>query len=202
LELALNAKGIDWELQPGEGAFYGPKVDFSLRDSIGRVWQCGTIQVDFSMPSRLGAYYIAEDGSRQVPVMLHRALLGSLERFIGILIEEYAGKFPPWLAPVQAVVMSITDQHREYASGVTKSLQNQGFRARSDLRNEKIGLKIREHTLQRVPYMLICGEREMRNAAVAVRTRGGKDLGAMTLEDFAARLRADIVRRGRHQEEE
>ncbi|MGC1955712.1 MAG: threonine--tRNA ligase [Gammaproteobacteria bacterium] len=202
LEMALNAKGVDWELQPGEGAFYGPKVDFSLRDCIGRVWQCGTIQVDFSMPGRLGAQYVSEDGSRQVPVMLHRAILGSVERFIGILIEEYAGKFPPWLAPVQAVVMNITDRHGEYASSVTKSLQNQGFRVRSDLRNEKIGLKIREHTLQRVPYMLVCGDREMENAAVAVRTRGGKDLGGMALERFAERLRADIARRGRHQKEE
>lgn len=201
LERALNAKRIDWDLQPGEGAFYGPKVDFSLRDSIGRVWQCGTIQVDFSMPGRLGAQYVSEDGSRQIPVMLHRAILGSVERFIGILIEEYAGKFPPWLAPVQAVVMNITDRHREYASSVTKSLQNQGFRVRSDLRNEKIGLKIREHTLQRVPYMLICGDREMENAAVAVRTRGGKDLGGMALAGFAERLRVDIARRGRHQKE-
>ncbi len=202
LELALNAKGIEWELQPGEGAFYGPKVDFSLRDCIGRLWQCGTIQVDFSMPGRLGAHYVAEDGSRQVPVMLHRAILGSLERFIGILIEEYAGKFPPWLAPVQTVVLSITDSHREYASSVTKSLQNQGFRVRSDLRNEKIGLKIREHTLQGVPYMLICGSREMENASVAVRTRAGKDLGGMTVEGFAERLRTDIGRRARHQQEE
>ena len=202
LELALTAKGIDWALQPGEGAFYGPKVDFSLRDCLGRLWQCGTIQVDFSMPARLGAQYVAEDGSRQVPVMLHRAILGSLERFIGILIEEYAGKFPPWLAPVQAVVMSITDRHRGYASSVAKSLQNQGFRVRSDLRNEKIGLKIREHTLQRVPYMLICGDREMENASVAVRTRGGKDLGGMALDGFAERLRTDIARRGRHQQEE
>ncbi len=201
LERALNAKRIDWDLQPGEGAFYGPKVDFSLRDSIGRVWQCGTIQVDFSMPGRLGAQYVSEDGSRQIPVMLHRAILGSVERFIGILIEEYAGKFPPWLAPVQAVVMNITDRHREYASSVTKSLQNQGLRVRSDLRNEKIGLKIREHTLQRVPYMLICGDREMENAAVAVRTRGGKDLGGMALAGFAERLRVDIARRGRHQKE-
>lgn len=202
LELALNAKGVTWELQPGEGAFYGPKVDFSLRDSLGRVWQCGTIQVDFSMPGRLGAHYVAEDGSRQVPVMLHRALLGSLERFIGILIEEYAGKFPPWLAPVQAVVLNITDQHGEYASLLTKALQNQGLRVRSDLRNEKIGLKIREHTLQRVPYMLICGTREMENATVAVRTRGGKDLGGMTVADFAERLGADIAHRGRGYKEE
>ena len=202
LELALDVKGIDWQRQPGEGAFYGPKVDFSLKDSIGRIWQCGTIQVDFSMPGRLGAQYVAEDGSKRVPVMLHRAILGSMERFIGILIEEYAGKFPPWLAPLQAVVMGITDRQAGYASSVTKSLQNQGFRVRSDLRNEKIGLKIREHTLQRVPYMLVCGDREMENGTVAVRTRSGKNLGGMELEHFAERLKADIAKRGRDRVEE
>lgn len=194
---ALDRKGLEWELDPGEGAFYGPKVDFFLRDSLERVWQCGTIQVDFSMPGRLGAEYVAEDGSRRVPVMLHRAVLGSLERFIGILIEEYAGRFPAWLAPIQAVTLNITDQQGEYAESVAKSLQNQGFRVQSDLRNEKIGLKIREHTLQRVPYLLIVGGREMDNGTVAVRTRGGEDLGAMSLEDFTARLHADIAGRGR-----
>ena len=196
LELALNSKGLEFEVDPGEGAFYGPKVDFFLTDCIGRVWQCGTIQVDFSMPGRLGAEYVAEDGSRQVPVMLHRAILGSIERFMGILIEEYEGKFPAWLAPVQAVVMNITDGQAAYAEGVMKSLRNQGFRVISDLRNEKIGLKIREHTLQRVPYLLITGGREVENGTVAVRTRAGEDLGAMTLEAFAGKLNEEIASRG------
>jgi len=193
---ALDRKGLEWSVDAGEGAFYGPKVDFFLRDSIGRVWQCGTIQVDFSMPGRLGAEYVAEDGSRQVPVMLHRAILGSLERFIGILIEEYEGRFPVWLAPHQAVVLNITDAQDEYARGCVKSLKNQGFRVRSDLRNEKIGLKIREHTLQRVPYLLIVGDREVENRTVAVRTRTGEDLGAMSLKALAERLESDIARRG------
>ena len=197
LELALNNKGLDWTLQPGEGAFYGPKVDFSLRDSIGRVWQCGTIQVDFSMPGRLSAQYVASDGSRRVPVMLHRAILGSLERFIGILIEEHAGRFPVWLAPVQAVVLSITDKQAEYAEGIAKALENQGLRVRSDLRNEKIGLKIREHTLQRVPYLLVVGGREVESHTVAVRTRGGEDLGGLSVEAFAQRLTAEVASRGR-----
>jgi threonyl-tRNA synthetase len=162
LELALNNKGLKWDLQPGEGAFYGPKIEFSLKDCIGRVWQCGTIQVDFSMPGRLGATYIAEDGSRQVPVMLHRAILGSLERFIGILIEQHAGTFPVWLAPVQAVFMTITDRHAEYASELALNLEKQGFRVKIDLRNEKIGFKIREHSMQRVPYLLVIGDKEMK----------------------------------------
>ena len=196
LELALNNKGLEFERDPGEGAFYGPKVDFFLTDSIGRVWQCGTIQVDFSMPGRLGAEYVAEDGSRQVPVMLHRAILGSVERFMGILIEEYEGKFPAWLAPVQAVTMSITDDQAAYAKKVAKSLRNQGFRTIPDLRNEKIGLKIREHTLQRVPYLLITGGRELENGTVAVRTRAGEDLGAMTLDAFAGKLSDEIASRG------
>jgi threonyl-tRNA synthetase len=196
LELALNSKGLEFKVDPGEGAFYGPKVDFFLTDCIGRVWQCGTIQVDFSMPGRLGAEYVAEDGSRQVPVMLHRAILGSIERFMGILIEEYEGKFPAWLAAVQAVVMNITDGQAAYAEGVMKSLRNQGFRVISDLRNEKIGLKIREHTLQRVPYLLITGGREVENGTVAVRTRAGEDLGAMTLEAFAGKLNEEIASRG------
>jgi len=196
LELALNNKSLEFELDPGEGAFYGPKVDFFLTDSIGRVWQCGTIQVDFSMPGRLGAEYVAEDGSRQVPVMLHRAILGSIERFMGILIEEYEGKFPAWLAPAQAGVMSITDAQAAYAEGVTKILRNQSFRAISDLRNEKIGLKIREHTLQRVPYLLITGGRELENSTVAVRTRAGEDLGAMTLDAFAGKLNDEIASHG------
>ena len=196
LEKALNDKNLDWDLQPGEGAFYGPKIEFSLKDCLGRVWQCGTIQVDFSMPGRLDAHYIAEDGSKQVPVMLHRAILGSLERFIGILIEEYAGVFPVWLAPVQTVVMPITDKHAEYVQEVEKGLRNQGFRAISDLRNEKIGFKIREHTLQKIPYQLIVGDKEVENHTVAVRTRSGKDLGSMSLDRFIEGLSGEIASRG------
>jgi len=196
LETALNAKGLDWELQPGEGAFYGPKIEFSLRDCLERVWQLGTIQVDFSMPGRLGAEYVAEDGSRQTPVMLHRAILGSLERFIGILIEHHAGAFPAWLAPVQAVVANITDRQADYVRRVQEVMQNQGFRVKSDLRNEKIGFKIREHTLQRVPYLLIVGDREVESGSVAVRTRSGEDLGSMSLEEFSDRLSTEIAGRG------
>jgi len=196
LEQALNGKKLPWDLQPGEGAFYGPKIEFSLRDSIGRLWQCGTIQVDFSMPGRLGAHYIAEDGSKQVPVMLHRAVFGSMERFIGILIEEHAGAFPAWLAPVQAVVLTITDQQADAARHIEETLKKQGFRVESDLRNEKIGFKIREHTLQRIPYMLVIGKREAQDSTVAVRTRKGEDLGVMTLEAFGARLATDIAGRG------
>jgi threonyl-tRNA synthetase len=198
LEKALNAKGLDWALQPGEGAFYGPKIEFSLRDCLGRVWQCGTIQVDFSMPGRLDATYVAEDGTKHVPVMLHRAILGSLERFIGILIEHHAGAFPTWLAPWQVVVMCITDRQHEYAQKVEKSLRNQGFRVKSDLRNEKIGFKIREHTLQKVPYLLVIGDREMETNTVAVRTRSGKDLGSMELSTFVQGLTEEIASRGRH----
>ena len=197
LARALDAKALAWREQPGEGAFYGPKVDFSLRDCIGRVWQCGTIQVDFSMPERLGAEYVAEDNSRRTPVMLHRAVLGSLHRFIGILIEEFAGQFPPWLAPVQAMALCITERQAEYTAEVVNSLENQGFRARADLRNEKIGLKIRDHTLQRVPYLLVIGDREVESRTVAVRTRGGEDLGSMALDAFTGRLSADIASRGR-----
>jgi threonyl-tRNA synthetase len=197
LERALNAKGLAWDLQPGEGAFYGPKIEFSLRDCLGRVWQCGTIQVDFSMPGRLDAHYIAEDGSKQVPVMLHRAILGSMERFIGILIEHHAGAFPLWLAPIQAVVMNITDNQADFVREIEKTLQEQGIRIKSDLRNEKIGFKIREHTLHRIPYMLVIGDREVENRTVAVRTRGGEDLGSMPLEAFAERLTAEIASRGR-----
>ena len=197
LAVALDGKGLEWKLQPGEGAFYGPKIEFSLRASIGRVWQCGTIQVDFSMPDRLGAEYVAEDGSRKVPVMLHRAILGSMERFIGILIEEHAGKLPAWLAPVQAVALNITDGQADYAQEVVKVLRKQGFRAECDLRNEKIGLKIREHTLQRVPYLLVLGGRELENRTVAVRTRNGADLGAMPLEAFAEKLREEVASHGR-----
>ena len=197
LETALNAKDLDWELQPGEGAFYGPKIEFSLKDCIGRVWQCGTIQVDFSMPGRLDAKYIADDGSKQVPVMIHRAIFGSLERFIGILIEEYAGFFPTWLAPRQVVVMGISEHQADYAKKITKELQNKGFRADIDLRNEKIGFKIREHTLRRVPYLVVVGDREAQDNAVAVRTRKGEDLGVMTLDKFAQTLQKDVASRGR-----
>ncbi len=193
LEDALEARGLDWELQPGEGAFYGPKIEFSLRDCLNRVWQLGTIQLDFSMPERLGASYIAEDNSRQVPVMLHRAILGSIERFIGILIEHYAGAFPLWLAPVQAVVLNITDRQADYCGEVAKSLQDKGLRVDLDLRNEKIGFKIREHTLQRTPYLLVVGDREMENGSVAVRTRGGDDLGSMPLDQLIARLESEVA---------
>ena len=197
LELALNNKGLEWELQPGEGAFYGPKIDFSLKDCIGRVWQCGTIQVDFSMPGRLGASYISEDSSRQVPVMLHRAIVGSMERFIGILIENYAGAYPVWLAPIQAVVISITENQSEYAKKVSEILKNQRFRVEVDLRNETIGLKIRDHAMQRVPYQIILGAREQDENTVAVRTRDGEDLGAMTLDSLIQRLKEDIACLGR-----
>ncbi|HRD50734.1 MAG TPA: threonine--tRNA ligase [Candidatus Contendobacter sp.] len=197
LELALNRTGLPWRLKPGEGAFYGPKIEFVLRDCLDRLWQCGTIQVDFSMPGRLDAHYIAEDGGKRVPVMLHRAILGSLERFIGILIEHHAGALPVWLAPVQAVVLDITDHQADYAAGIEKSLMQQGFRVAADLRNEKIGFKIREHTLQRVPYLLVVGDREMATETVAVRTRAGKDLGSMSLAAVADLLHTDIVRRGR-----
>ncbi|NNF66561.1 MAG: threonine--tRNA ligase [Gammaproteobacteria bacterium] len=197
LEQALGEMGLDYHVEAGEGAFYGPKIDFSMRDSIGRTWQLGTVQLDFSMPERLGASYVAEDSSRKVPVMLHRAILGSLERFIGVLIEHFAGSLPPWLAPVQAVVINITDRQAEYAGEIAESLKKQGFRVDCDLRNEKIGFKIREHSIQRVPYLLVIGDREMTENEVAVRTRSGADLGAMSLEDFADRLRADCARRGR-----
>ena len=197
LEKALNDKGLVWDLQPGEGAFYGPKIEFSLKDCLGRVWQCGTIQVDFNTPGRLGAEYVAEDSSKKVPVMLHRAILGSLERFIGILIEQYAGLFPPWLAPTQAVLLTITDKQADYARSLEKVMKEKGFRVKADLRNEKISFKIREHTLQRVPYLLVLGDREMNEQTMAVRTRSGKDLGSMTVDAFLECLAADIARRGR-----
>jgi len=193
LELALNNKNLAWDLQPGEGAFYGPKIEFSLKDCIGRVWQCGTIQVDFSMPGRLGATYIAEDGSKQVPVMLHRAILGSLERFTGILIEQYAGTFPLWLAPVQLVLLTIADRHAEYAANIAKDLEKQGIRVKLDLRNEKIGFKIREHSMQRVPYLVILGDKELEDQMVTVRTQKGDDLGSLSIEDFANRLKESIA---------
>ena len=196
LEAALESSGMEWRLNPGDGAFYGPKIDFSLKDTIGRIWQCGTLQLDFNMPERLGATYIAEDSSRQTPVMLHRAILGSLERFIGILIENHGGKFPAWLAPVQAVVMNITDRQAEFCEQVAESLENKGFRVDLDLRNEKIGYKIRQHTLARVPYLLVVGDREVEDGAVAVRTREGEDLGSMSPEAFAERLAEEVSRRG------
>ncbi len=196
LEQALNTKGLQWDLQPGEGAFYGPKIEFSLKDSLGRVWQCGTIQVDFSMPGRLGASYIAENGTKQVPVMLHRAILGSLERFIGILIEEHAGALPTWLAPVQAVILTITDEQQDAARKIEKTLRRHGWRVESDLRNEKIGFKIREHTLQRIPYMLVIGKKEALEGTLAVRTRKGEDLGGMTSEAFHVMLTRETASRG------
>ena len=194
---ALNAQKLPWEELPGEGAFYGPKIEFSLKDCIGRVWQLGTMQVDFSMPGRLDAQYVAEDGSRQVPVMLHRAILGSFERFIGILIEHYEGVFPTWLSPTQAVVLNITGKQSEYASFVEDSLKNKGFRVISDLRNEKIGFKIREHTIQKIPYLLVVGDKEVESQTVAVRARRGEDLGSMDLDAFTAHLADDVARRGR-----
>lgn len=194
---ALDARGFDWEYQPGEGAFYGPKIEFSLKDCIGRVWQCGTMQVDFSMPGRLDAQFVAEDGSRQVPVMLHRAILGSFERFIGVLIEHYAGEFPPWLAPTQAVVMNITDSQADYCHDVVKSLKEKGFRVESDLRNEKVGFKIREHTIQKVPYLLVVGDREIENGEVAVRARNGDDLGSMSIDAFSELLTKNVEKKGR-----
>ena len=196
LQLALENKGLKFKLQAGEGAFYGPKIEFTLRDSIGRTWQCGTIQVDFSMPGRLDASYVAEDGSRQVPVMIHRAILGSLERFLGILIEHHAGNLPLWLAPIQAVVLNITDKQAPTVQEVQKRLVNEGFRAILDLRNEKIGYKIREHTIQRVPYLLIVGDREVETHTVAVRTRQGDDLGTMTLDSLVGLFAQEIASGG------
>ncbi len=196
LEHALDAKGLDWKFQPGEGAFYGPKIEFVLKDCLGRQWQCGTMQVDFSMPGRLDAQYVAEDDTRKVPVMLHRAILGSVERFIGILIEEHEGRFPLWLAPVQAVIMNITDKQADFATKVQKMLAEQGFKVELDLRNEKIGFKIREHTIQRVPYMLVIGDKELENNTVAVRTRSGEDLGSMSIDDLINRFSDEIARRG------
>ncbi len=194
---ALDAKDLPWQELPGEGAFYGPKIEFSLKDCIGRVWQMGTIQVDFSMPGRLDAEYVAEDGSRQTPVMLHRAILGSFERFIGILIEQHEGAFPFWLAPQQAIVINITDSQAEYAILVTQTMQNKGFRVNSDLRNEKIGFKIRGHSMQRVPYLLVVGDKEIENGTVAVRTRDGEDLGSMTIEEVISLFERDTEKRSR-----
>ena len=192
LKTALESDGIDYQLQPGEGAFYGPKIEFTLKDAIGRLWQCGTVQVDFSMPARLGAEYVAEDSSRRVPVMIHRAILGSLERFIGILIENHSGALPTWLAPVQAVVMGITDAQADYVSDVAKSLSDQAFRVNCDLRNEKVGYKIREHTLMKVPFLLVAGEREKESGSISVRRRTGEDLGVMPLAALVDLLRREL----------
>ncbi len=197
LQAASKAAGIEYSLNQGEGAFYGPKLEFVLRDAIGRDWQCGTLQVDLNMPERLGAYYIDEHSAKRTPVMLHRAIFGSLERFFAILLEHHAGKLPAWLSPVQAVVLSITERQDAYVRGVTESLKNQGFRVECDLRNEKVGFKIREHTLKRVPYLLVAGDKEVAANLLAVRTRSGKDLGTMVPETFAERLRVELESRGR-----
>lgn len=199
---ALDDAGLEWQLQPGEGAFYGPKIEFTLHDCIGRAWQCGTLQLDFNLPQRLDASYIAEDNSRQFPVMLHRAILGSFERFIGMLLENYAGILPAWLSPVQVCVINITDKQADSVKEVEKSLKLKGFRAITDLRNEKVGYKIRERTLQRIPYLLVVGDREAENGTVAVRSRKGEDLGVMTPEAFMDLLAADIARKGRVVEKE
>ncbi|PRM08738.1 Threonine--tRNA ligase [Haemophilus influenzae] len=192
LAAALAHNGLEYEIQEGEGAFYGPKIEFALRDCLGREWQCGTVQLDFALPGRLDATYVAEDNSRKTPVMIHRAILGSIERFIGIITEEYAGFFPAWLAPTQAVVMNITDSQADYVQKVAKQLSDVGLRVKTDLRNEKVGFKIREHTLRRVPYMLVCGDKEIAEGKVAVRTRKGADLGTFTVEEFAEILKNQV----------
>jgi threonyl-tRNA synthetase len=196
LKAALDAKGLNWDLNPGEGAFYGPKIEFSLKDSIGRVWQCGTLQLDFELPGRLGAEYIAEDNSRRLPVMLHRAILGSMERFIGILIEHYAGAMPLWLSPEQVVVLNISEHQADFAGQIARKLDEAGFRVFADLRNEKITYKIREHSLQKLPYQLVVGDKEVAANAVAVRTRSGSDLGQMPLGEFIERLKSELPQSG------
>ncbi len=197
LRQGAAAAGIETTLNPGEGAFYGPKLEFVLRDAIGRDWQCGTLQVDFNLPVRLGAAYIGEDSQKHTPVMLHRAMFGSLERFIGILIEHHAGKLPTWLAPVQAVVMGITERQEKYCLEVAENLRNQRLRVETDLRNEKVGFKIREHTIKRVPFLLVAGDREVEGRTLAVRTRGGKDLGSLGLAELTALLCDEVASRGR-----
>lgn len=196
LRAALEDKSVDWELNVGEGAFYGPKIEFSLKDCLGRVWQCGTVQIDFNMPGRLGAEYVSADGDRRVPVLVHRAILGSLERFIGILIEHYAGAFPLWLAPVQLVILDITDAQADYATVVWQRLRQAGFRVEKDLRNEKIGYKIREHAMRKIPYLLIAGEREVKQNTIAVRSRDGSDLGIWSLEQLTGGLEQELSTRG------
>ncbi|MDP8171646.1 threonine--tRNA ligase [Pasteurella skyensis] len=195
LAAALKTNGLSYEIQEGEGAFYGPKIEFTLHDCLGREWQCGTIQLDFALPGRLNASYVAEDNDRKTPVMIHRAILGSLERFIGIITEEYAGFFPTWLAPMQAVVLNITESQADYVNGVVKKLSDAGLRVKADLRNEKIGFKIREHTLRRVPYMLVCGDKEIAEGKVAVRTRKGKDLGSISVDEFVQMLKTQVRHR-------
>lgn len=195
LAAALNQKNIDWEEQPGEGAFYGPKIEFTLKDSLGRKWQCGTLQLDFSMPARLGAGYIAEDNTKKIPVMLHRAILGSMERFIGILIEHHAGALPLWLSPEQVIVLNISKNQADYVLSITDQLKQVGIRASSDLRNEKISYKIREHSMQKVPYLLIVGDKEVESQTVTVRERSGQDLGSMAIEDFISRAQNEITER-------
>lgn len=192
LAAALEHNDLTYQVQEGEGAFYGPKIEFTLHDCLGREWQCGTVQLDFALPGRLGATYVAEDNERKTPVMIHRAILGSLERFIGIITEEYAGFFPTWLAPVQAVVMNITDSQADYVQKVVKTLSDAGLRVKADLRNEKVGFKIREHTLQRVPYMLVCGDKEIEAGRVAVRTRKGVDLGTFTVDELTQLLKQQV----------
>ena len=189
----MKGRNIQWVDASGEGAFYGPKIECSLADCLGRIWQCGTIQVDFSMPERLDAQYVAEDGSRQTPVMLHRAIIGTFERFMGILIEHYAGNFPLWLAPNQVAILTISEKHNEYAKKINQILQKKSIRANFDLRNEKIGFKIREHTLQKVPYLLIIGDKEIENNLVTVRTRSGEDLGGMTIDALYNKLQQEII---------
>ncbi|ANF62313.1 threonine--tRNA ligase [[Haemophilus] ducreyi] len=195
LSAALSANGLGYQIQHGEGAFYGPKIEFALRDCLGREWQCGTVQLDFALPSRLDASYVTEDNSRHTPVMIHRAILGSIERFIGIITEEYAGFFPVWLAPTQAVVMNITDSQADYVQQVVKQLSDAGLRVKADLRNEKVGFKVREHTLRRVPYMLVCGDKEITEGKVSVRTRKGEDLGTFKIEAFVEMLKAQVKTR-------
>ena len=197
LQAGTRAAGVEFTLNPGEGAFYGPKLEFVLKDAIGREWQCGTWQVDLNLPARLGAQYVDEHSQKRTPVMLHRAIFGSLERFLGVLLEHHAGKLPTWLAPVQAVVLNISEKQANYATEAADFLKNQGLRAEIDLRNEKVGYKIRDHTLKRVPYLLVAGDREVESRSLAVRTRSGKDLGAMPLEEVATRIAQDVASRGR-----
>jgi len=195
LAAALDKNGLAYDLQPGEGAFYGPKIEFTLKDTLGRLWQCGTIQLDFNLPVRLGAEFVDEDNSRKTPVMLHRAILGSMERFIGILIEHHAGNFPLWLAPVQVMVVNISERQEEYAQKVTQALRQAGVRAVSDLSNNKITYKIREHSLQKLPYQVVVGDKEMETGMVSVRARGNQDLGQFSLDDLIARLKAETLAR-------
>ena len=197
LESSLKKLGLSYDIKPGEGGFYGPKIEFHLKDSIGRMWQCGTMQLDYNMPERLDASYIAEDGQKKIPVMLHRAILGSLERFMGILLEHYAGKLPIWLAPTQVVIMNITDKQAQYVENMTSVLKKEGIRVKSDLRNEKIGFKIREHTLVHVPYLLVAGDREVESESLSVRTQDGTDLGVMPIAQFIEKIHADIACRSR-----